>query len=52
MAETQTMSGGAMMGIAIILGLLIYFLPGLIYIYAWLLVILLFIGGLIAVFVK
>lgn len=52
MAQTQTMSGGAMIVLAIILALLIWLLPGLIYIYAWLLVILLFISGLIAILMK
>lgn len=52
MADTQTMSGGAMIGLALIFGILIWLLPGLVIWFAWLLVILLFISGLIAIMMK
>jgi len=50
--ETQQMSAGGMMGLAIILGILLLLLPGLVLWLAWFAVILLFIGGLAALFVK
>jgi hypothetical protein len=41
-------SGGSMMVLAIIIAIIIYIFPFLVYWLAWLLVILLFLGGLIA----
>jgi len=52
MMETQQMSAGAMIGLAIILGALIWLLPGLVLWIAWFAVILLFIGGLAALFTR
>jgi len=48
--EQQQMSAGAMIGLAIILAALIWLLPGLVIFIAWLAVILLFIGGVAALF--
>jgi hypothetical protein len=48
----QQMSAGAMIGLAIILGALIWLLPGLVIWFAWLAVIFLFIGGLLALFTR
>lgn len=50
--ESQQMSAGAMIGLAIILGALIVLFPGLVLWFAWLGVILLFIGGILALFMK
>ena len=52
MMENQQMSAGAMIGLAIILGALIWLLPGLVLWIAWFAVILLFIGGLLALFTR
>jgi len=52
MMEQQQMSAGAMIGLAILLGALIALLPGLVIWFAWLGVIFLFIGGLLALFTK
>jgi hypothetical protein len=46
--EPAKTSGGAMIGLAIIIALVIIFIPAFIYIYAWLAVIFLFLGGLVA----
>ena len=50
--EQQQMSAGAMIGLAIILGALIAIFPGLVIWFAWLGVIFLFIGGLLALFTR
>ena len=50
--EQQQMSAGAMIGLAIILGALIWLLPGLVIWFAWLGVLFLFIGGLLALFTR
>jgi VIT1/CCC1 family predicted Fe2+/Mn2+ transporter len=50
--ENQQMSAGAMIGLAIILGALIALFPGLLLWFAWLGVILLFIGGILALFMR
>jgi hypothetical protein len=52
MADTQTMSGGAMIGLAIIIGILIWIFPLLVYWFAWFAVLMLFFGGIAALFVK
>jgi hypothetical protein len=52
MMETQKMSAGGMMGLAIILGILLLLFPGLVLWLAWFAVILLFIGGLAALFIR
>jgi hypothetical protein len=45
--ETAQMSGGAMLGLGIIIAIVILLIPAFIYIYAWLAAILLIIGGLV-----
>ncbi|MGZ4862638.1 MAG: hypothetical protein ACXV2E_07660 [Halobacteriota archaeon] len=50
--ETKQVSGGGMILLAIILGALIFLLPGLVIWLAWLGVIFLFIGGLLALFTR
>jgi hypothetical protein len=50
--ETQQMSAGGMMGLAIILAIVLLLLPFLVLWIAWLAVILLFIGGLAALFTR
>jgi hypothetical protein len=45
--ETVQMSGGAMLGLGIIIALVIWLIPAFIYIYAWLAAIILIIGGLV-----
>jgi hypothetical protein len=50
MVETRQASAGGMILLAIILGALIWLLPFLVIWIAWLAVILLFIGGLAALF--
>jgi hypothetical protein len=50
--QTQQMSAGGMMGLAIILAIVLLLLPGLVLLIAWLAVILLFIGGLAALFTR
>ncbi len=50
--ENQQMSAGAMIGLAIILGALIAIFPGLVIWFAWLAVIFLFIGGILALFTR
>jgi len=52
MVETQQASGGAMIGTAIIIGLILYIFPSLVLWLAWLLVILMFIGGLVTLMTK
>ncbi|HML04923.1 MAG TPA: hypothetical protein VK426_04015 [Methanobacterium sp.] len=46
MAEVQQISGGAMVGWAIILAIILLFIPGLVIIFAWISVILMFLGGI------
>lgn len=50
--ENQQMNAGAMIGLAIILGALIALFPGLVLWFAWLGVILPFIGGILALFMR
>jgi hypothetical protein len=50
MVETRQASGGGLILLAIILGALLFLLPGLVIWLAWFAVILLFIGGLAALF--
>ncbi|MGZ8889319.1 MAG: hypothetical protein ACXW1D_07235 [Halobacteriota archaeon] len=50
MVETRKASGGGMILLAIILAILLFLLPGLVIWLAWFAVILLFIGGLAALF--
>jgi hypothetical protein len=50
--ETKQMSAGGMMGLAIILAIILLILPGLVLWIAWLAVILLFIGGVAALFTR
>ena len=45
--ETAQMSGGAMLGLGIIIALIIWLIPAFIYIYAWLAALFLIIGGLV-----
>ena len=45
-AEVQQISGGAMVGWAIILAIILLFIPGLVIIFAWISVILMFLGGI------
>lgn len=45
MVETQQASGGAMILTAIIIGLIIWIFPFLVYWLAWFLVIVMFLGG-------
>lgn len=52
MVETQQMSAGAMIGLAIILGILLWLFPWLLIWIAWFAIILLFIGGLAALFTR
>jgi len=52
MMETKQMSAGGMMGLAIILAIILLILPGLVLWIAWLAVILLFIGGVAALFTR
>ncbi len=49
MVETQLASGGSMMGLAVIIAIVIIIFPFLVYWLAWFAVVILFIGGLIAV---
>lgn len=50
MVETRQASAGGMILLAIILGALIWLLPGLVIWLAWFAVILLFVGGLATLF--
>jgi hypothetical protein len=50
--ETTQMSAGGMIGLAIILAIVLLILPGLVLWIAWLAVILLFVGGLAALFMR
>jgi len=50
--ENQQISAGAKIGLAIILGALIALFPGLVLWFAWLGIILLFIGGILALFMR
>jgi hypothetical protein len=52
MVETRQASGGGMILLAIILGALIWLVPGLVIWFAWLAVIILFIGGIAALFTR
>jgi hypothetical protein len=52
MMEQRQMSAGGMILLAIILAILIWLLPGLVIWFAWLGVIFLFIGGLLALFTR
>ncbi|MCJ7762308.1 hypothetical protein MUP38_02495 [Candidatus Bathyarchaeota archaeon] len=52
MVETTQMSAGGMIGLAIILAIVLLILPGLVLWIAWLAVILLFVGGLAALFMR
>jgi hypothetical protein len=45
--ETAQMSGGAMLGLGIIIAIVILLIPAFIYIYAWLAAIILIIGGVV-----
>ncbi len=49
MVETPLASGGSMMGLAVIIAIVIIIFPFLVYWLAWFAVVILFIGGLIAV---
>ena len=46
MAEVKQISGGAMVGWAIILAIILLLFPGLVLIFAWISVFLLFLGGI------
>ncbi len=46
MAEVQQLSGGGMVVWAIILAIILLLFPGLVIIFAWISVILLFLGGI------
>ncbi|MGZ7120083.1 MAG: hypothetical protein ACXVH2_10250 [Methanobacterium sp.] len=48
MAQTQQLSGGAMIAWAIILAIILLFIPGLVIIFAWISVIFLLLGGIVA----
>lgn len=48
MAQTQQLSGGAMLVLGIIIAIVILVLPAFIYIYAWLAAIFLIIGGIVS----
>ncbi len=48
MVETQQASGGAMIGMAIIIGIIILIFPFLVYWLAWFSVFMLLIGGIVA----
>jgi uncharacterized membrane protein len=48
LVETQKASGGAMIGTAIIIGIIILVFPFLVYWLAWFLVFVMFFGGIIA----
>jgi hypothetical protein len=48
MAQTQQLSGGAMLVLGIIIAIVILLLPAFIYIYAWLAAIFLIIGGIVS----
>jgi hypothetical protein len=52
MMEQKQMSAGGMMGLAIILAIILLLIPGLVLWIAWFAVILLFLGGIAALFVK
>jgi hypothetical protein len=50
--ETVQMSGGAMLGLGVIIALVIVLIPAFIYIYAWLAAIFLIVGGLVTLLSK
>jgi hypothetical protein len=50
--ETQQASGGAMIGTAIIIGIIILVFPLLVYWLAWFLVFVMLIGGIVALFTQ
>ena len=50
--ETQQASGGSMMALAIIIAIIILIFPFLVYWLAWFSVLMLFIGGLVAIMTK
>jgi hypothetical protein len=50
--ETTQVSAGGMIGLAIILAIVLLILPGLVLWIAWLAVIILFLGGLAALFTR
>jgi hypothetical protein len=52
MVETAQASGGSMMGLAVIIAIIILIFPVLVYWLAWFAVIILFIGGLVALMQK
>ncbi len=52
MAEVQQVSGGAMIGWAIILGIILLLFPGLVIWFAWFSVFVLLFGGIAALMVK
>lgn len=52
MAETQQISGGAMIGWAIILAIILLLFPGLVIWFAWISVFFLLFGGIAALFSK
>jgi len=52
MAETQQISGGAMIGWAIILAIILLFIPGLVIWFAWISVFILLFGGIAALIAR
>jgi hypothetical protein len=52
MMETTQISAGGMIGLAIILAIVLLILPGLVLWIAWLAVIILFLGGIAALFTR
>jgi hypothetical protein len=52
MMETKQVSAGGMIGLAIILAIVLLLLPGLVLWIAWLAVIILFLGGIAALFTR
>jgi len=52
MAETRQLSAGGMIGLAIMLAILLALFPFLVIWLAWLAVIILFLGGIAALFTK
>jgi len=50
--ETTQISAGGMIGLAIILAIVLLILPGLVLWIAWLAVIILFLGGIAALFTR
>ena len=52
MVETKQLSGGGMILLAIILAIILALIPGLVIWLAWLAIIILFLGGLAALFTR